>query len=68
MNNTVKILLEINGINIDSVEENEFGDILIRVTGTVEGSVCPECGKLVTDVSTAKPAKLQYNILNLKNI
>ena len=48
MNNTVEIPLGITGINTDSVEENEFGDILIRVSGTVEGAVCPECGKLTT--------------------
>lgn len=48
MNNTVEIPIGITGINIDSVEENEFGDILIRVTSTIEGAVCPECGKLIT--------------------
>lgn len=48
MNNTVELPIGITGINIDSTEENEFGDILIRVSGMVGGAVCPKCGKHTT--------------------
>ncbi|GBC61520.1 ISL3 family transposase [Desulfonema ishimotonii] len=48
MNNAVEIPLGITGISIGEVRENEFGDILIRISVTAEGAVCPKCGKPVT--------------------
>jgi len=49
MNVSVKVPLGIEGIGIEETEENEFGDMLIRVSSLSEGALCRECGKLTTN-------------------
>ena len=44
MNASVEVSIGIEGIKIEETEENEFGDILIRVSSLTEGAFCRECG------------------------
>ncbi len=45
MNASVEVSPGIGNIRIDGTEENEFGDILIRVSSLSEGAQCRECGR-----------------------
>jgi hypothetical protein len=48
MNPSVEVPLGIEGIRIEETEENEFGDILIRVSSLTEGALCRKCGNRAT--------------------
>lgn len=49
MNASVKVPLGIEGVRIEKTEENEFGDMLIRVSPLAEGALCRECGRLTAN-------------------
>jgi len=47
--NHVEIPLDIEDIKIENVEFKEHGEIIIRVTSTLEGTYCHQCGQKITD-------------------
>jgi transposase len=47
--NHVEIPLDIEDIKIEHVEFKEHGEIIIRVTSTLEGTYCHRCGQKITD-------------------
>jgi len=47
--NHFEIPLDIEDVKIERVEFKENGEIIITVTGTVEGTCCHRCGQKITD-------------------
>ena len=43
-----EIALDIPGVEIEKVETNKKGDIIITVKSTVVGTICHKCGRRIT--------------------